>query len=413
MIGNTGAGKSSFINYTHGCEFQRVLAASLGGERTLFGRVAVLNSHALAPTGLQHGAEQLLLLCTSFAEGAVCHRSDGKREEESHAGQARHDTGGADEDRPHQRVRNVHPRYVAVLSSGGNLSSTAINGSILDPTTLVCVHSERSPIPAPPVPVLHLLPHIVHIISHVYSNLHMLLPLTASCSAIWTAADIQDALIFGPAEPAVFMDCPGFLDNRGPVINIANAINIKLALTAVASARVVVLIHFHSLTVDRGRGVKELAAMLLDLFGDLDGLQRSCGALLVGISQVPKKDEDGDEITLDEVRAQLTDTSGLPPQHKALVELLSKNVFTFDLLGQGHESWLQQEAIVDRLRQLDRIEQTAEIFNTVLTLEDEHALRSIVEVLFANLRETAMLLLLPLVLEEPIAEVVMFRCTAL
>jgi hypothetical protein len=46
-------------------------------------------------------------------------------------------------------------------------------------------------------------------------------------------------------------------------------------------------------------------------------------------------------VTLDDVRDLLMDTSGLPPQQKELVEVLAKNVFVFDLLNQGDESWLQ------------------------------------------------------------------------
>ena len=44
-----------------------------------------------------------------------------------------------------------------------------------------------------------------------------------------------------------FCDCPGFLDNRGPEINIANAVNIKQTIGRALSVRVVVLINYHSL----------------------------------------------------------------------------------------------------------------------------------------------------------------------
>ena len=35
-----------------------------------------------------------------------------------------------------------------------------------------------------------------------------------------------------------YADCPGFLDNRGPEINIANAVNIKTMIHRAASVRV-------------------------------------------------------------------------------------------------------------------------------------------------------------------------------
>ena len=107
--------------------------------------------------------------------------------------------------------------------------------------------------------------------------------------------------------------------------------------------------------------------MLLDLFGDLAGLQASRGALMVGISQVPRQDEDGDAVTLDHVRDRLGDTSGLPPPHKALIEVLTNNIFTFDLLSQGDASWLRRAGIIAQLQQIEYIEHTGDIFKTVCT----------------------------------------------
>merc|ERR1712093_972913 len=48
-----------------------------------------------------------------------------------------------------------------------------------------------------------------------------------------------------------YMDCPGFLDNRGPEINIANAVNIKQTFHHAKSVRVVILINYNSLEADR------------------------------------------------------------------------------------------------------------------------------------------------------------------
>ena len=49
----------------------------------------------------------------------------------------------------------------------------------------------------------------------------------------------------------VFIDCPGFNDNRGAEINIANAVNIKLALHGTESVRIVIIINYHSIKVMR------------------------------------------------------------------------------------------------------------------------------------------------------------------
>ena len=61
----------------------------------------------------------------------------------------------------------------------------------------------------------------------------------------------------GQGEEFVFLDCPGFLDNRGPEINIANAVNIKLSLHGAASVKVIVIINYHSIKADRGREQRE------------------------------------------------------------------------------------------------------------------------------------------------------------
>ena len=87
-----------------------------------------------------------------------------------------------------------------------------------------------------------------------------------------------------PNLQLTFVDCPGFLDNRGAEINIANAVNIKRTVAGARSVRVVVLINYSSLEADRGRGVKELVKILRDLFGGQVGrLVRNAGAVLVGV----------------------------------------------------------------------------------------------------------------------------------
>ena len=174
----------------------------------------------------------------------------------------------------------------------------------------------------------------------------------------------------------VYMDCPGFLDNRGAEINIANAINIKATLAVVESARVIVLINYHSLKSDRGRGVKDLAKMLIDLFGNVERLRENAGALLVGISQAEPTDRDGDAVTREDVCAELTDTTGLSAEHAELIEVLSEHVFVFDLFNEGDPSWLQRDQLVAALQDLTPIFNASEIFRTVLTSEDEQEVTS-------------------------------------
>ena len=99
-------------------------------------------------------------------------------------------------------------------------------------------------------------------------------------------------------ERFAFLDCPGFLDNRGAEINIANAVNIKFALHMTASVKIIILINYYSLEADRGRGQRELVAILRDLFGSTENIIRCAPSILLGVSQVTPKVLDDDEVVL-------------------------------------------------------------------------------------------------------------------
>ena len=74
-------------------------------------------------------------------------------------------------------------------------------------------------------------------------------------------------LIMAPSVKLDFLDCPGFLDDRGAAVNIANAVNIKTALKNAKSVKVICLVGYNSLLGDRSRGAKYFWKMAKDLFG--------------------------------------------------------------------------------------------------------------------------------------------------
>ena len=76
-----------------------------------------------------------------------------------------------------------------------------------------------------------------------------------------------------------YLDCPGFLDNRGAEINISNAVNIKSAVSIASAVRVLVLINYNSLLADRGRGIRETMKVLIDLFGTIQALKQACSCV--------------------------------------------------------------------------------------------------------------------------------------
>jgi len=189
-----------------------------------------------------------------------------------------------------------------------------------------------------------------------------------------------------------FMDCPGFLDNRGAVINIANAVNIKQAIHAAKDVVVVVLLNYASLTADRGRGLRELVQILQDLFGEGDArFEKHSRSVMLGVSKVPLKDGYGDDIALRHVQALLSDTSCLSRTNggEQVVAILRENMFIYDPLELGSvaHGWSTRADILLKLRALEPIQDPSAIFRTVLNLEDERALRSIVEALSGRIVE--------------------------
>lgn len=77
-----------------------------------------------------------------------------------------------------------------------------------------------------------------------------------------------------PISGLTIVDAPGFMDNRGASINIANTVNINCVLFQAKSVRLLVLINWHSLKADRGKGVSDLLFILSDLFGKSDCIEK-------------------------------------------------------------------------------------------------------------------------------------------
>ena len=176
-------------------------------------------------------------------------------------------------------------------------------------------------------------------------------------------------------------DCPGFLDNRGAEINIANAVNIKRTIAAATSVRIVVLLNYSSLEADRGRGVKELIKILRDLFGgQVERLVENKQAILVGVSKAPlTQGRRATPVELPAIVAEVTDPSSLSTEQSELIAALRDSVFAFDPLDEGNASWLLRDQLIERVKSgITPIVDPSRIFSTVLTVEDELALLSIV-----------------------------------
>ncbi|XWN35694.1 MAG: sister chromatid cohesion protein PDS5 [Roseivirga sp.] len=163
-------------------------------------------------------------------------------------------------------------------------------------------------------------------------------------------------------DGTTYCDCPGFLDNRGPEINIANAVNVRAALAQARSVKVIVLINYHSLRADRGRGLADLIKMVTDMFGDVEKVRQHAPSLLFGISQVPL------DMEVEVLRDWLLEEA--PPVMHTLVERL----FLFDPLDRPLEGAWNRAECLRQLASLPPITHPDSIFRTMLSDSDQQKL---------------------------------------
>ena len=196
--------------------------------------------------------------------------------------------------------------------------------------------------------------------------------------------------IAGGEQGLFFCDCPGFLDNRGFEINVANAVNTRMTFINAKSLRIVILINYHSLLADRARGFSEMLAICGHLFGSKDNLMRYMKSLLIGIAQVPLTSERAVEPKKEIKVLQdfFADTPSRDPFEKHLLLALSKRIFIFDPVDPHHlayhGAWDRQQ-ILEQISLLEPVE-PAHVFKTVLTGEDEAGLLGICETIKTNMR---------------------------
>jgi energy-coupling factor transporter ATP-binding protein EcfA2 len=178
-----------------------------------------------------------------------------------------------------------------------------------------------------------------------------------------------------------YCDCPGFLDNRGAEINIANAVNIRHVLQSARSTKVLVLINYHTLKSDRGKGFHDMLGIFKQLFGDNSQLLHHKDSLLLSITRAPS-----DEAILSDFREWLS--GWLSKNTSDALTTLCDNLFLYDPLENGLEGYLSRSACREALHNLKSIPQSAssKLFQSVLTDSDERELVKIMESQSASLR---------------------------
>ncbi|MHA7877337.1 MAG: GTPase domain-containing protein [Bacteroidota bacterium] len=171
-----------------------------------------------------------------------------------------------------------------------------------------------------------------------------------------------------------YCDCPGFLDNRGPEINIANAINTRRVLQQAKGVKVIFLTGYNGLYDDRGDSIEAMEEMCRQMFGGVDNLRKCQKAVLLGITKAPLY-EDGEPLTCDVVTEQLMQSE------RPIAKILAKRIFLFDPLdrGKNNPDFWSVARCRNEITKLNVIPQrsVANLFQTVLTDHDQTKLKLI------------------------------------
>uniref|UniRef100_A0A0G4HP53 G domain-containing protein n=1 Tax=Chromera velia CCMP2878 TaxID=1169474 RepID=A0A0G4HP53_9ALVE len=83
-----------------------------------------------------------------------------------------------------------------------------------------------------------------------------------------------------------FCDCPGFDDNRGAEINIANAVNVYQTLKNSLSVRLLVLLECAALHVEKGAGVRKSASTIEQFMGGHGNMEKHKKSIAVAITKL-------------------------------------------------------------------------------------------------------------------------------
>jgi len=176
-------------------------------------------------------------------------------------------------------------------------------------------------------------------------------------------------------ENKAYCDCPGFGDNRGAEINIANAINTRRVLQQATGVKAVFLTDYYGLLVDRSSSIRTLESMCHQMFGSADNLRRHQNAVLLGITKAPLYNRNGQPFSLNTVRLRITQSN------TPTAQILASRSFLFDPLDRGRENpdFWSRERCRTEIAQLSSIPQreATTLFQTVLTGNDQTKLKHI------------------------------------
>jgi energy-coupling factor transporter ATP-binding protein EcfA2 len=181
-----------------------------------------------------------------------------------------------------------------------------------------------------------------------------------------------------------YYDCPGFLDSRGPEIQVANMVNILNAFHASQQVRLIVLVNFHSLEADKGGGLKKTVNICQQFFADQRRITQNQGSLLFGITKIPKRRAGKQPVSLEELKKTLRSyDKGLNHQERQVIEHFADQLFIYDPQDEVDQLYysggLNRQQLLDKIAALPRISAPQEVFQTTLQAEQEKFIREIYE----------------------------------
>jgi hypothetical protein len=169
----------------------------------------------------------------------------------------------------------------------------------------------------------------------------------------------------------VFCDMPGFLETRGPEVNIANAVNTRNLLIRAKSNRFFLLVNYHSPLADRGDGLKRSIRTLIKAFSSVQKLKESKASFLIGVTHIP-------------ANASPSNVSNIIKKIREIAAHVDKDLFQheeliipIDPLEEGETP--NRVALLQKLETLDSLVGAEELYSTALSAEDVRLIQEIAE----------------------------------
>lgn len=191
-----------------------------------------------------------------------------------------------------------------------------------------------------------------------------------------------------------YCDCPGFGDNRGVEINVANVVNTRRVILGNHGTRLVILINYHALMADKAVGLKTTINIAKQIFGNERIFQTHKNSILVGITQVPELSRRQSQRPLESLKSWLVSEDGgqLDSFEREIIQSFAQRLFIYHPLDMVNElNWdggLRRHDLLNTLDQMGEIYSPNEVFSIALTADDEKGLREICEEMAKKIEES-------------------------